>query len=188
MTKKLTKNEFSKEFKVGFNYPWGKASRLWNILWVLLPIFGWFALGGYCKKIVRSLVSGNTKELPVFGGFWNNFKEGVFIFVFMIPTMVVLMMLNLVPLVGQLAYFIAAIGLLPWLVINFFVKETFESLWEIEKAYNAVAKNIIEYLFMMLKSIVFVIVYGVLCIVLVGIPCLAFGHNFFIAEFYRRHK
>ncbi|MBN2420668.1 DUF4013 domain-containing protein [Candidatus Woesearchaeota archaeon] len=187
MTEKMTKGRFSKDFKAGFSYPWGRASRLWNILWVLLPIFGWFALAGYGKKIARSLISGNTKELPVFGGFWNNFKEGVFIFVFMVPTMIVLFALNLVPLFGQLAYFLAAFGLLPWLIMNFFMKETFESLWDIKKAYRIVSTNVVEYLFAMLKTILYTIVYGMMCIVLVGIPCLAFGQNFFLAEFYRKN-
>lgn len=188
MARKLTKNEFSKDFKTGFSYPWGKASRLWNILWILLPIFGWFALFGYGKKIVRSIVAGNTRELPAFGRFWKNFREGVFIIVFMIPTIAALMILNMVPLIGNLAACLFGIFLMPWLTMNFLVKETFESLWEIEKAYKKVVANIVEYIFTLLKALVFSIVYFVLCFVIVGIPCLTFGKNFFLAEFYRKHR
>ena len=184
---KMDKESFSKSLKQGLGFPWGKPSRLWNILWVLLPIFGWFALGGYGKKIVRSLIHGNTKELPEFGGFWNSFKEGLFIFVFMIPTMMALFALRMVPFAGQLAFFLAAVLLVPWLTMNFFVKETFNSLWDVKKAYRIVTENFVEYLFAYLKTIVYCIVYLVLCLVLVGIPCLAFGGRFFIAEFYRKH-
>lgn len=187
MADKMTKGQFSKDFKAGFSYPWGKASRLWNILWVLLPIFGWFALAGYGKKIARSLISGNTKELPAFGGFWNNFKEGLFVLVFMIPTFIVMGMISAIPLIGPVAYAVVSFGLVPWLSMNFFMKESFESLWEIKKAYRIVSTNIVEYLFAMLKTILYTIVYLVMCIVLVGIPCLAFGNNFFLAEFYRKN-
>ncbi len=188
MSEKMTKEEFKRSFKSGFSYPWGKPSRLWNILWVLLPIFGWFALGGYSKKIVKSLVSGNTEQLPAFGSFWQNFKEGIFILVFMIPTIVALMVMNMVPLIGELVTVLSVIFLLPWLMINFFMKETFESLWDINRAYKVVTVHVVEYLFALLKSIVFGAVYFVLCFVLVGIPCLAFGKNFFLADFYRRHR
>ena len=184
----MNKENFSKSLKQGLQYPWAKPSRLWNILWMLLPIFGWFALGGYGKKIARSLVHGNTKELPEFGPFWNNFKEGLFIFVFLIPTWIVLFAFLAVPYVGRFVYHFAALFLLQWLVLNFYTYETFDSLWNVKKAFKTVTNNFVEYLFAFLKTIVFFAVYLVLCLVLVGIPCLMFGGRYFIAEFYRKHN
>lgn len=185
---KMTKESFINGLKEGLKYPWGKASRLWLVLWVLVPIFGWFALGGYGKKIVRSIVSGHKKELPEFGKFWTNFKEGIFILVFMIPTMVVLVLMSTVPFIGKTVTILADLFLFPWLATNFFMKETFDSLWEIKKAYQIVSNHLVEYLFMFLKTIAYTIIYGILSIVLVGIPCLSFGSNFYWAEFYGKHK
>ncbi len=179
---------FSKSFKEGFFYPWGKPSRLWNALWLLLPIFGWFALGGYAKKIVQNLVQGHTHELPAFGKFWENFSSGFFIFIFMIPTVLVLMILRWIPFFGRFAMMFASLFLVPWLTVNFFVKGTFDSLWEINKAARIVFSNFVDYLFTFLKELLYGIVYIILSFVLVGIPCLLFGKNFFMADFYKRNR
>ncbi len=188
MEKKNDFEGFKKGFAEGFKYPWGKPSRLWLALWLLLPIFGWLALGGYGKKIVRSIVHGDVKELPEFGRFWDNFKQGVFILVFMLPTFIALMALNWLPVIGQLLYAVAVLFFVPWLTINFFMRETFDSLWELKKAYAVVINNFAGYLFALLKTLLFTIVYGILCFVIIGIPPLIFGHQFFIAEFYRHHR
>ena len=42
--KKNDGEEFKNSLVEGLKYPWQKGVRLWNILWLLLPIFGWFAL------------------------------------------------------------------------------------------------------------------------------------------------
>lgn len=184
---KYTAKEFSKSLGEGLKYPWGKASRQWNILWVLIPIFGWFALIGYFKKIIQELVKGNTKTLPAFGGFWKNFTEGLMAFVFLIPTIVILSVLNAIPVAGNAAAFIIQLFILPWLVINFLVKGDFASLWEVKKAFFKVFNNAVDYLWALLKQIVYWVVYGVLSIVLVGIPGYAFGPYYFLADFYRRN-
>ena len=41
-------------FGEAFKYPFNRWKGMLNILWVLLPIFGWFALGGY--GVILSLV------------------------------------------------------------------------------------------------------------------------------------
>jgi hypothetical protein len=106
----------------------------------------------------------------------------------MIPTMLVMMLIGAVPFLGQLASTLIQIFLLPWLTINFFMKGTFDSLWEVKKAFNLVFDNAKEYLFAFLKTIAYSVIYMIACIVLVGIPALAFGSQFFLADFYKRHK
>ena len=187
MAKKLDEKEFKRTLSEGLKYPWAKAGRLWNILWILLPIYGWFALMGYVKKIVRDLVNGKMAELPKFGSSWKNFKDGMIVFIFLIPTMIALGLLNIIPFAGTAAYFLASIFLLPWLVINFMVKETFDSLWELKNAFNNVFNNAVEYIFVYLKTLVFIIIYSILSFVLVGIPCYMFGYPYFLAGFYRRY-
>ena len=53
------KNELS--FGDAFKYPFNKWTRMFNILWFLLPIFGWLALGGYGIRIMQEFVKGNYK-------------------------------------------------------------------------------------------------------------------------------
>ena len=188
MAKKKDFDSFSISLKEGLKYPWNKASRLWNILWLLFPIFGWFALAGYFKRIIKELVKGNNKQLPEFGKFWQNFKDGIIIFVFMIPTIIALFMVKMIPLIGDVLSTLIEVFLLPWLIINFFVKETFDSLWDIKNAFSLVFENAVDYIFAYLKTLIFTLIYGLLSIVLVGIPCYIFGNSFFLAEFYRNNK
>lgn len=172
------------EFKTGLKYPWGQPKRLWNILWFLLPIFGWFALGGYAKKIVNSIVKGNTKELPEFGQFWDNFVKGFMIFLKILPLMILLGVISIIPFIGKPFYWFASLFLVPWLVINLMEKYTLASTFEIENAAKAVFGNFVEYIMVLLRTLLYSIIYALLSIVLIGIPCLSFGKNIFIAEFY----
>lgn len=183
-----TSENFGNSLEKGLKYPWNKASKLWNILWVFLPIFGWFALAGYGKKIVRELILKQNKHLPAFGGFWNNFQQGVIIFVFFIPTWIVLSLINFIPFVGWIFYFFLTIFIIPWLTMNFFIKEKFAALWDIQKAFDVVFSHGKEYVFAFLKTIIFSVIYGLLSFVLVGIPAYVFGNMYFLAEFYKKFK
>jgi len=185
----MVKNKtFGQSLEQGLKYPWQKPRRLWNILWILLPIFGWLALTGYVKKIVKNLATGKRKEIPAFGGFWNNFVQGVKIFIFLIPTYIVLSLINEIPIGGTALYYIISIFLLPWLIINFFVKGKFSALWELKKVFNIVFKNAVEYIIAFVKTIIYEVIYGILSIVLVGIPCYTFGNLYFLTDFYQKYK
>ena len=160
---------------------------LWIFL-IFLPFFGWLALIGYNKKIIRELILGQRKELPAFGSFWKNFKAGLIIFIFLIPTMIVSVIISMVPFVGSLLNLFVNIFFLPWLIMNFMVKGTFDSLWEIEKCYKTVFGHAEDFLWAYLKTLVYVFIYGFLSFFLVGLPAYLFGGNFFLTEFYRKHK
>ncbi len=187
MTKINTK-DFKKDLVSGLKYPWNKGSRLWYILWVLVPIFGWFVLGGYFKKIVKTLVTKQRKELPKLGSVFENFIEGVVIFVFMIPTFIVFGIIGSIPFLGNLASVFLSVFLVPWITINFFIKGNFMALWEIKKAFNLVFDNIKEYLFAYIKTIMYGIIYGILSLILIGIPCAVFGRLYYLTAFYKKHK
>jgi len=177
-------DDFGKSLSEGLKYPWGQPVRLLNILWVLLPIFGWFALIGYGKKIILSLVKGHRTELPPFGSFSKNLSEGFMIFIYMIPTMIVLMIIQMIPLVGYILGLLVNWFILPWLTINLMVKGEFSALWELEQAFNVVVNNAKAYVIAFVKTLVYSVVYFVLSFVLVGIPCNAFGGMYFLTEFY----
>ncbi|MBD3354476.1 DUF4013 domain-containing protein [Candidatus Woesearchaeota archaeon] len=186
MTKQT--EDFGESLKQGLKYPWNKASRLWNILWLIVPIFGWFALIGYGKKIIRELISGKRKKIPMFGNPWVNFKQGVIVIVMFIPTMIALGIINMIPVVGGTLYMLISIFILPWLTMNFFIEETFSSLWDVRKAFDIVFGNAMEYIIAYLKTLIYSVIYGLLSIVLIGIPCYTFGYFYFLTEFYSTYK
>ena len=176
------------EFMQGLKYPWGNAKRLWNILWILIPILGWFAIINYSKKISLSIVGGDTAGLPEFGGFFENLSKGFILFLKLIPISVVLMIVNFIPVIGSVVYVLFAILFMPWLVINLYVKDTVGATFEWSNAANIVFKNFGDYVMTIIKTIGFVVVYLVGSIVVVGIPCLYLGQYFFFADFYARNK
>jgi hypothetical protein len=186
MAKKLSKKQ-SLSIEHGLKYPWVKAERQWNILWILIPIFGWFALGGYTKKIIQEIVKGNVDGLPAFGKFWKNFTEGILLFLYMIPLVLLMVIINLVPIIGiPLSYF-AGLLVVPYMFVNLIVKETFISTFDFESWWNAVVGNFGEYLLVVVYSIAYAILYGLLSLVLVGLPGSILGRYIFYADFYRRY-
>ncbi|MCB9358820.1 DUF4013 domain-containing protein [Candidatus Woesearchaeota archaeon] len=177
-----------KNLSTGLQFPWSRASRLWYILWGIVPIFGWFLLIGYVKTVVLELVKGKNKELPKIEGLGESFVEGVKIVIFLIPTMVVLGLISAIPFGGQALASLIGLFIVPWLLIDFLVTGKFESLWKIQETFDVVIGNSLEYVSSLIKTIVYAIVYGCLSFVLVGIPCLFFGQGYFLADFYRKHS
>ncbi len=173
-------------FGKGLKFPWGKPGRLWNILWVLIPILGAFALMGYIVKIVKSIIRGNTKELPEFGKFWVNFKAGIMLFLRLLPLIIILIFISIIPLIGQIAAILAQLLLLPYLVLNVMMKESLASSFEIQNAWSAVTKDFGAYVLVVLKTIGFSVIYGIASIILIGIPCLAFGNQVYLADWFSK--
>jgi len=178
-------------FKDGLRYPWGEPKRLWYILWVLVPILGWLALLGFVQKIVRSLIGGNDKTLPDFGSLGENFVDGFWVFVKLIPLIIVyqlvVLVLGFIPVFGWFAIMFIAWILMPYLILHFLNTGKFEDTFALKKTWDTVFGDFVGYLIAMLKTIGFGLIYGVLMLVLVGIPCYAFGSSVFLAEFYRTH-
>lgn len=176
-------------FKAAFKYPFNKASRMFNVLWVLLPIIGWFALGGYGIVIVKNFIKGNFKELPEFE-FGSNLSLGFFMFIKAIPLIIATMVINyavgLFPFIGSLGSLFLYFFIIPMLVINFFNKETIMSCFEF-KVIRPVFENFVEYVIVMLKSLALGLIFLLMYIILVGIPANAFTKNIFLADFYGRY-
>lgn len=177
------------DFDTAFKYPFNRAKGMLNIFWVLLPIIGWFALGGYGVRIVQEFTKGKFKELPIMN-FGDDLKLGFFMFIKAIPFAIAIMVVfgilsNLDPMLGGLAQLLVGILIFPMLTINFMNKMTWQSLfeWEVVKP---VFNNFGDYAMAFLKSLALAIVFIVLMIVLVGIPANAFTKNIFFADFYRR--
>jgi len=176
-------------FKTAFSYPFNRAKGMWNILWILLPIIGWFPLGGYGIRIIKEFTNGKFKKLPTFQ-FKSDFKLGFFMFLKAIPFILVYFLITEgFGLFGKGAEDFVTVLLelfiVPILTINFFVKGTVSSYFEF-KALKPVFTDLGDYIVAILKSILLAIIFVVMCIVLIGLPALAFTENMFIADFYRR--
>ncbi len=175
-------------FKTAFKYPFNRAKGMWNILWILLPIIGWFPLGGYGIRIIQEFSKGKFKKLPVFK-FKSDFKLGFFMFLkalpFILAYFLFMFILNAInPLLDNVRILLE-IFMIPILSINFMNKQTIGSFFEF-KILKAVFKNLGDYIVAVLKSILLFIVFLVMILILVGIPAIVFTENMFLADFYRR--
>jgi hypothetical protein len=178
------------DFNTAFKYPFNRSKGMLNIFWILLPIIGWFALGGYGVRIVKEFSKGKFKKLPTFK-FGDDFKLGFFMFLKALPFIIVYGLL-----MGILGYIdewlkgsvelLLEILVVPILTINFMNKQTVGSFFEFSKI-RYVFENFADYIVAILKSILLFIVFLVMVIVLVGIPAMAFTNNIFLADFYRRN-
>jgi hypothetical protein len=187
MTKKR-KGKAALDFKKAFKYPFNRAKRMWNILWLLFPIFGWFALGGYGVRIVQEFSRGKFKELPEMK-FGSDMKFGFFMFLKAIPFvlvyMVIISILETIPAFGGFAILFLEVLVVPILGINFINKETVGSYFEFEVV-KSVFDNFKDYVVVMLKSLGLALIFVVMLLILVGLPALVFTANIFVADFYRR--
>ncbi len=184
------------EFMAGFKYPFNRAKGMLNILWMLLPIIGWFALGGYGIRIIKEFSKGKFKQLPAFK-LGSDFKLGFVMFVKSLPFLIVYM----ISVYGILGMIIRTLGItwlttvvdlglaffvVPMLTINFFNKETVNSYFELG-IIKSVFANFGDYFVALLKDTLLGIMFLILSIVLVGIPAGVFTKNIFLADFYRRN-
>ncbi|MBT4166462.1 DUF4013 domain-containing protein [archaeon] len=187
---KKTKVPETLNFSQAFKYPFNRAKGMLNILWILLPIFGWFALGGYGVRIIQEFTKGQFQKLPTFK-FSSDMKLGFFMFIksipFIIAYMIVLAPLYLMsPWISTPIRIFVEMFMLPILTINFLNKETVSSFFEFGMV-KYVFNNLGDYIIAMLKSIGLAIIYFFMIIILVGIPAMAFTQNIFLADFYRRN-
>jgi hypothetical protein len=171
----------------GLKWPWNNAKRQWYALWILLPILGWFALGGYIKKILANVAKGDVSGLPEFGDFWQNLGAGFMLFLYLIPLALLITLVGIIPWVGSIISFFAWIIVFPYMFINVIVEDKFAASFDFSKWWRVVIGHFAEYVIAFLKSFIFGIVYFVLSLVIVGIPGSIFGKNIFIADFYAKY-
>jgi len=175
-------------FKTAFMFPFNRAKGLWNILWVLLPIFGWLALFGFQVRVVNGFLKGKFKKLPLFS-FKKDMKLGFWMFLkaipFILAVIVVFLLVGSLETIGSAINLFIALFVVPVLTINFLKKQTVDSYFELKKI-TYVFKNFQEYLVALVKAIALAAVFIVMMLVLVGIPASVFTKHLFIADFYRR--
>ena len=176
------------EFAEAAKYPFNRADRMLNILWMFLPIVGWLALGGYSIRIVEEFIKGKFKELPEME-FKSDLSLGFHMLIkaipFIIAYAVFLSILSKLGILGVLVSILVGFIVLPMLYINFIHKQTVASLFEFD-VLKAVFENIEDYSIAIGKSVLLGIIFLVMSFVLIGIPAGSFTKNIFLADFYRR--
>ena len=150
------------DFKTAFNYPFKRPKGMCYILWILLPIFGWFALGGYGIRLVKEFSKGKFKQLPVLK-FKSDIKLGFWMFLKSIPFIlvygVVMSIINYTnPWAGGIIRTLLEIFVVPILFIHFFNKETVKSLFDF-KILKSVFNSIGDYIVTILKSILLAVTF-----------------------------
>lgn len=175
-------------FREAFTFPFNRFVGLFNIFWILVPIFGWFALGGYKVRITQMFIKGNYKQLPEMH-FVDDMILGAKMFFKAIPLVLAVAIfagvLQVLGPVGTIATILLEILVLPVLILNFLKNETVASSFELGKA-RAVFENLWEYIVALLKDILLAIVFVLLTIVLVGFPAGVFSKSIYLANFFNR--
>ncbi|NOQ37880.1 DUF4013 domain-containing protein [archaeon] len=161
-----------------------------NALWILLPIFGWFALMGYTIRIVNEFLEGKFEQLPTMQ-FGSDMKLGFMMFLKALPFAIVYMIvLGVVGIISydlsQIMNFLFSCFVIPLLGVNFMKKQTVEAYFEFG-VLTAMKENLGDYIVMILKTYALAIIFGLMILVLVGFPALMFTSSIFIADFYRRY-
>ena len=184
------------DFKTAFKYPFNRAKGMWNILWILLPIIGWFAFGGYSVRIVKEFIKGKFKRLPIFK-FKSDLKLGFMMFLKSIPFVAVyaLVLLGLEAVANflgiknqklfvDLINMLLALFVIPMLTINFVNKQTIGSYFELEVV-KSVFDNFGDYVVALFKCLVLGTIFLIMWIILIGLSAGTFTKNIFLVDFYR---
>jgi len=178
------------EFIEAFKYPFKEPKRLLYILWIFLPIIGWFALSGYFVRIVNEQIKGKYAGLPKLY-FMEDLKLGFMMFLKALPFALVYGIF-----IGAMLYFneelayilnlLLSFFVLPLLALNFYKKQTIESYFELSILKHAFG-NFGAYLLAIIKQYALFFVFLILCFLLVGFPALYVTNSIFLANFYGRY-
>jgi hypothetical protein len=86
---------------------------------------------------------------------------------------------------GAIVYLLLNFFYIPIATINLMVKKKVSATFEFKNIFGMVFQNFVGYISMLIKTIGFLFVTGVLSLVLVGIPMQMLASNVYIADFYR---
>ncbi|MDP6583995.1 MAG: hypothetical protein QF535_05020, partial [Anaerolineales bacterium] len=123
-----------------------------------------------------------------FGAFWDNFVQGLLLIIMVIPLILLVMVVQIVPYLGLIVGFLANIFLVPYMVVHYCVTSEFKSTFDFKRWWRVVGSNVADYVVSLLKTIVYVLIYGLLSFVIIGIPSYTFGGYIYLADFYYRNK
>jgi len=176
-------------------YPFKKFPRMLNFFWSIIPVIGTFAVLGYILKIINA-VRKNLKELPPFGSFTENLKDGFKAFIWEIgigiPLIVLLAVAGYIPVLSDLLVPILLIlaGMtVPIMFIQFAEKRDFKDGFDVKRAFQFVRNNFISELILIIKLIIFAIILLIASLpivtMIITLPVATYGSYYMWASFYR---
>lgn len=169
-----------------FKYPFKNPIRLLYALLLIIPILGPLTIWGYVVRLVNEFIEGRYDE-PVKLDIIEDLKLGIIMFLKAIPFIVASMILFLVASYINttlvIIFLLLEMFIAPILIVNFFRKQTIESLFEFD-ILKVVKDNFGDYIVAFLKQLVLSIIFLILSFILIGIPALYFTNSIFIANLY----
>ena len=172
-------------------FPFRKWYRCFNIFWILLPVLGWAAIGGYLWRIVNGLLKNELTELPKFN-FAEDMKNGWlplgYIILYSLAVNILLTIIGSITKVGMQLTNIYISLIAPMLVIQFFESRSIQEGFNIGKATKLVFRNFGDYIITLLKQVVVIIVFLLaLLLFFLGYGAMVFGGYYLMIDFYKRN-
>ncbi len=181
-------------------YPMTDWKKLFYGLLNIIPIIGGIIFTGYTIRVYEAGIK-KKKEMPEFGGWWNNAKAGfvvmVYAFLLVLTSIIVLIaaFMGKTGIIGALiaiAYIMILTLLLPVLSANYASKGKWTAIFDFKNAFSKIGNNFPEYVINLCKTaIVFILSVIVIIIILpvtvalsvvtLGLAGLAI--NFFISAY-----
>ena len=169
-----------------FGYAFRNKNYWVYLLWILVPIFGWFILSGYGVRVIQTFLEKNfvspPKIMPK-----SDMKKGFLMFVKFLPINLAFAGVSVLSEMVKIFYVLYALFLflIPLLYVNYAKKETFASTYEFgifEKNFS----NFKDYLFAFFRYALLALVSIPLCFILIGIPILFYSSYISFAQFYTK--
>ncbi len=188
------------KLKEAFAYPFNNFKRLFIYWLFLIPVFGWFPIAGYILKLYKEVIKGKSKELPAFGEYWKNFKNGFYFCVFLLTLGIAVFILNIIltvltPLIrivlSPIINFVIS-GLSTILIMQYVEYFNFEKSWNLKRGWKIFSKTWTAYFIIVLKvfavEIAFLIISLIPPLFVITIPAANYSVAYLTANYYREAK
>lgn len=177
-------------------YPFKKISRLFYWVWLLIPILGLIIYAGYLIKLVKSVIHETENIPPKFGSIKENIILGFYVLLIFAAYQTLIILLGVINM--YFSYFLILIVIVS-IYVNLIVAILYVQLAErgklkqglnIIRATKIVLKNLDQFLVLLLKQIVLLLIWVLVSIPVITIiftlPALCYGTAYIYADFYKK--
>lgn len=177
-------------FKDSFYYPYIKFNRLSYFLMLIVPVFGFLSYLGYLFNVCIDLLSEINREPRDYGGFWDNFNLGLFVFIYFVVWAIIIYYLHTVQY--GIYYIILILFLLPLFIMDFINSRTIVKGFSVILVIKILFRNFISYIDTIVKFIILTVVYIILSIpvitVFLTVPAWILSSLYLFSDFYKYAK
>jgi hypothetical protein len=174
--------------KEALKFPFTNTKRLFNIWWILVPIWGWCVVAGYAIRTINEILAGRNQELPAIRPFTGLFKTGFLAIVVVIILEILVFVVLEIPYVGWLFY-VYLILVSAALYLQFAVTQSIKDGLNFKQAHQTIFGNFSVFLSYFLKAVIVTLIWLAASIpvvtIIVTLPALAVSSYYLWAEFYK---